>query len=96
MTGGFGGFKLNTFLHKIIVLACSKIYGNYAEARRHVKLKAKKDGLDVKNELEHFAQIGWEAVEKEDLETRLKWLGVFYRPVTPGKFMLRMRGQGRM
>jgi ferredoxin-nitrite reductase len=55
------------------------------------KLKAKKDGLDVKNELEHFAQIGWEAVDKEDLETRLKWLGVFYRPVTPGKFMLRMR-----
>ncbi len=55
------------------------------------KLKAEKDGLDVKNELEHFAQIGWEAVEKSDLETRLKWLGIFYRPVTPGKFMLRLR-----
>lgn len=55
------------------------------------KLKAQKDGLDVKNELEHFAKIGWEAVEKEDLETRLKWLGIFYRPVTPGKFMLRLR-----
>ena len=55
------------------------------------KLKAQKDGLDVKNELQHFAQIGWEAVEKSDLETRLKWLGVFYRPVTPGKFMLRLR-----
>ena len=55
------------------------------------KLKAKKDGLDVRNELEHFAEIGWEAVEKEDLETRLKWLGIFYRPVTPGKFMLRLR-----
>ena len=55
------------------------------------KLKAEKDGLDVKNELEHFAQIGWEAVEKADLETRLKWLGIFYRPVTPGKFMLRLR-----
>ena len=55
------------------------------------KVKAAKDGLDVKNELEHFAQIGWEAVDKADLETRLKWLGIFYRPVTPGKFMLRMR-----
>jgi ferredoxin-nitrite reductase len=55
------------------------------------KVKAAKDGLDVKNELEHFAQIGWEAVEQEDLETRLKWLGIFYRPVTPGKFMVRMR-----
>jgi ferredoxin-nitrite reductase len=55
------------------------------------KVKAAKDGLDVKRELEHFAQIGWEAVDKTDLETRLKWLGIFYRPVTPGKFMLRMR-----
>jgi ferredoxin-nitrite reductase len=55
------------------------------------KVKAAKDGLDVKDELAYFAQIGWEAVDKTDLETRLKWLGIFYRPVTPGKFMLRMR-----
>jgi ferredoxin-nitrite reductase len=55
------------------------------------KFKAAKDGLDVKKELEHFAKIGWEAVDKVDLETRLKWLGIFYRPVTPGEFMIRMR-----
>ena len=55
------------------------------------KVKAAKDGLDVKTELEHFAKIGWEAVDKADLETRLKWLGIFYRPVTPGEFMVRMR-----
>ncbi|MCC0178809.1 ferredoxin--nitrite reductase [Waterburya agarophytonicola K14] len=55
------------------------------------KVKAAKDGLDVKNELEYFAKIGWEAVDKADLETRLKWLGIFYRPVTPGEFMVRMR-----
>ncbi len=55
------------------------------------KVKAAKDGLDVKNELEHFAKIGWEALDKGDLETRLKWVGLFYRPVTPGQFMLRMR-----
>ena len=66
--------------------ADSKIKLNKVE-----KVKAAKDGLDVKNELEHFARIGWEAVDKADLETRLKWLGIFYRPVTPGKFMLRMR-----
>ena len=28
------------------------------------KVKAAKDGLDVKNELEHFAKIGWEAIDK--------------------------------
>ncbi|MEC4803514.1 MAG: ferredoxin--nitrite reductase [Jaaginema sp. PMC 1079.18] len=55
------------------------------------KFKAEKDGLAVKDEIEHFAEIGWEAVDKTDLEHRLKWLGVFYRPVTPGKFMLRLR-----
>ena len=55
------------------------------------KAKAAKDGLDVKDELEHFAKIGWEAVDKQDLELRLKWLGIFYRPKTPGKFMLRLR-----
>ncbi|ELR98602.1 ferredoxin--nitrite reductase [Gloeocapsa sp. PCC 73106] len=55
------------------------------------KAKAEKDGLAVKDELDYFAQIGWEAMDKTDLEVRLKWLGIFYRPVTPGKFMLRLR-----
>jgi ferredoxin-nitrite reductase len=55
------------------------------------KFKAEKDGLAVKDELEQFAQIGWEAMDKTDLEHRLKWVGIFYRPVTPGKFMMRMR-----
>ena len=55
------------------------------------KFKAEKDGLAVKNEIENFAQIGWEAMDENDLNYRLKWLGVFFRPVTPGKFMMRMR-----
>lgn len=55
------------------------------------KLKAEKDGLAVKGDLEQFAQIGWEAMDETDREHRLKWLGVFFRPVTPGKFMMRMR-----
>ena len=54
-------------------------------------VKAEKDGLAVKNELEHFAKIGWESMDKSDLELRLKWLGIFFRPVTPGQFMLRLR-----
>ena len=55
------------------------------------KIKAEKDGLAIKDQLEEFAEIGWEALDKKDLEHRLKWVGVFYRPVTPGKFMLRLR-----
>ncbi|MBE9096948.1 ferredoxin--nitrite reductase [Tychonema sp. LEGE 07203] len=55
------------------------------------KLKAEKDGLAVKAELDRFAEIGWEAMDAIDREHRLKWLGIFFRPVTPGKFMMRMR-----
>jgi ferredoxin-nitrite reductase len=62
-----------------------------AKLNKFEKLKAEKDGLLVKHELEHFAQIGWEAVDETDLTHRLKWLGIFFRPVTPGQFMLRLR-----
>ena len=65
--------------------------GSTAKLNKIEKAKAEKDGLAVREEIEHFAKIGWEAVDKTDLEQRLKWLGIFYRPVTPGKFMLRLR-----
>ncbi|MEM9568225.1 MAG: ferredoxin--nitrite reductase [Cyanobacteria bacterium P01_E01_bin.34] len=55
------------------------------------RYKAEKDGLTVKDELDEFAKIGWEAMDVTDREQRLKWLGIFFRPVTPGKFMLRLR-----
>ena len=55
------------------------------------KLKLEKDGLDVRAELDHFASIGWEAMDETDRIHRLKWMGIFFRPVTPGKFMVRLR-----
>ncbi len=58
------------------------------------KIKQEKDGLAVKDQLDEFARIGWEAVDETDLNHRLKWLGIFFRPVTPGKFMLRLRIPG--
>ena len=62
-----------------------------AKLNKFEKYKAEKDGLAVKAEIEKFAEMGWEAIDKTDLTGRLKWLGVFYREVTPGKFMLRLR-----
>ena len=62
-----------------------------ASLNKFEKFKAEKDGLAVKEQLEHFAQVGWEEMDETDREHRLKWVGVFFRPVTPGKFMLRMR-----
>ena len=55
------------------------------------KLKAEKDGLAIKAEIEKFASLGWEAMDECDRDHRLKWVGVFFRPVTPGKFMMRLR-----
>ncbi len=55
------------------------------------RIKAEKDGLVLKQELDYFAKIGWEAMDEADRDFRLRVLGLFYRTVTPGKFMLRMR-----
>ena len=56
--------------------------------------KSAKDGLLVGSEIEKFAQMGWEQVDETDLQLRLKWYGMFWRPKTPGKFMLRLRIPG--
>lgn len=55
------------------------------------KIKAEKDGIALKQELDYLAKIGWEAMDEADRDYRLRDLGLFYRTVTPGKFMLRMR-----
>jgi ferredoxin-nitrite reductase len=73
------------------VLVTTSINPAKTKLNKFEKFKAEKDGLLVKDELEHFSQIGWEAVDETDLTQRLKWLGIFFRPVTPGRFMLRMR-----
>ncbi len=54
-------------------------------------IKREKDGLAVKEEIERFAALGWENIPEADRDVRLKWLGVFFRPVTPDKFMMRLR-----
>jgi len=56
-------------------------------------LKAEKDGLDIKEDIAHFAQLGWEAIPEEDIQ-RLKWYGLFLRNPTPGYFMIRVRISG--
>lgn len=62
-----------------------------AAVNKFERIKAEKDGLVLKQELDYLAQIGWEALEEADRDFRLRVLGLFYRTVTPGKFMLRMR-----
>ena len=48
-------------------------------------------GLDLAPRLDELARMGWESLDEETLTIHLKWLGIFFRPVTPGRFMLRLR-----
>jgi NAD(P)H-dependent nitrite reductase large subunit len=54
------------------------------------RYKREKDGLDVQEDIQRFIRDGWESIGESDRE-RLKWLGVFFRRQTPGKFMMRIR-----
>ena len=53
--------------------------------------KAERCGLDLAPQLADLAAQGWESLDEADLTIRLKWLGIFFRPVTPGRFMVRLR-----
>ena len=53
--------------------------------------KAELCGLDLAPRLEQLGRQGWESLDEATLTIRLKWLGIFFRPVTPGRFMMRLR-----
>jgi len=54
------------------------------------RMKARKMVYCSSQELDYLAKVGWEAID-EARDFRLRVIGLFYRTVTPGKFMLRMR-----
>ena len=75
-------------------MTISSVSRPYLDGKKLNKIeqnKAAKDGLLVGSEIEKFAELGWEQVDETDLQLRLKWYGMFWRPKTPGKFMLRLR-----
>ena len=53
--------------------------------------KAELCGLELAPKLANLAAHGWETLDEATLTIRLKWLGIFFRPVTPGRFMVRLR-----
>ncbi len=55
------------------------------------KAKAEYCGLDLADRLDELGRQGWESLDEATLTIHLKWLGIFFRPVTPGRFMLRLR-----
>lgn len=58
--------------------------------------KLEKDGLDVLNDIERYAKLGFAAIEPTDID-RMKWLGIYVsRPKTEGNLMLRVKIPGGM
>jgi len=62
------------------------------------KAKLAKDGTTAFNNVYEFGkairkgELNWEDVEKADMNTRLKWVGLLHREKrTPGRFMMRLR-----
>ena len=53
--------------------------------------KAELCGLELEPRLGELAAAGWETLDEATLTIHLKWLGIFFRPVTPGRFMVRLR-----
>jgi ferredoxin-nitrite reductase len=53
--------------------------------------KAQACGLALEPRLGDLAAAGWESLDEATLTIHLKWLGIFFRPVTPGRFMVRLR-----
>jgi ferredoxin-nitrite reductase len=53
--------------------------------------KAELCGLELAPRLGELAAQGWDNLDEATLTIRLKWLGIFFRPVTPGRFMVRLR-----
>jgi len=53
--------------------------------------KAELCGLELAPRLAELAAQGWDSLDEATLTIRLKWLGIFFRPVTPGRFMVRLR-----
>src|SRR3954467_11626555 len=48
------------------------------------------DPLRIQEDIPRIISEGWEALSAADKEL-LKWVGVFFRKPTPGKFMMRIR-----
>src|SRR5205809_2569847 len=54
------------------------------------KQSKKGNPLQIREYLPRLVTEGWEALTPSDKEL-LKWIGVFFRKPTPGKFMMRIR-----
>ena len=62
------------------MMSSNQVMKSYLQEKKLNKIeqnKANKDGLLIGKEIENFAKIGWEEMDKTDLELGLNGMGCF-------------------
>ncbi len=69
----------------------AEISAKHTKINKIEKLKETRSYKDALEALEVYAKEGYDSILKEDMDYFLKCFGVFDRPATPKKFMMRVR-----
>ncbi len=67
------------------------ITGRHTKRNKIERLKETRNYKEAWDALQEYARRGYDAILKEDIDYFLKCFGIFDRPATPGKFMMRIR-----
>ncbi len=72
-------------------MTLEKISARHSKINKIEKLKQSRSYKEAWEALKRYAKEGYDSIAKEDKDFFLKCFGVFDRPATPGRFMMRIR-----
>ncbi len=75
-------------------MGLEEISAKHTKLNKIEKLKQTRSYKEAWEALQTYAKEGYESIAKEDREYFLKCFGIFDRPATPGRFMMRIRIPG--
>ncbi len=75
-------------------MSLAEISARHVKVNKIEKLKATRNPMEALEALKIYAKEGFESISKEDKDYFLKCFGIFERPATPGRFMMRIRIPG--
>jgi ferredoxin-nitrite reductase len=76
---------------KRFLMKLQEISARHTKLNKIEKLKQTRSYKEAWEALQRYAKEGYDAIAKEDLDYFLKCFGIFDRPATPGRFMMRIR-----
>ncbi len=75
-------------------MTLAEVTARHTKRNKIEKLKESRSYKEAWEALREYARKGYDSIIKEDLDYFLKCFGIFDRPATPGKFMMRIRIPG--